>query len=284
MNRILIFLFTALTAIIVKAQTHGDESEVLRPVVTAYTVETGGCHIADTYLSPLRYSGWTAAFAYERMQAMKFDPERWIMGMKAEVGIEHTDNPAGNATIWGAGATFKWGMMRRIMAPGPVKIAAGGSTSLNLGALYTSRNGNNPVAAKASWTVNATAMASWATRIKNLPVVIRWQPILPLTGIFFSQDYGELYYEIYLGNRSNLVHGAWPGNYFALDNLITADFRFGATALRVGYHSSVLSTKINNITTRLITNSFVIGISGEWLSLSPGKRQSADARIISALY
>ncbi len=282
-HRILLSAIIALAAVFTSIAGESDIT-VLRPVMSAYTFEIGSSRIADTYLSPLRYTGWSAAFAYERMQAMKFAPEKWMMSLGFEAGLERTLNQSGNATIWGAGLTARWGMMNRITTIGPVKIAVGGSTTLNIGALYTSRNGNNPVAAKASWTVNATAMAWYNVKIKSLPITLRWQPTLPLTGCFFSQQYGELYYEIYLGDHSNLAHWAWPGNYFSLDNLLTADIRFGATALRVGYHSSILSTKVNNITTRLISNSFVIGVSGEWLSLSPDRHISADTRIISTIY
>ncbi len=256
----------------------------VRPVVSAYAVEIGSGHVADTYLSPLNYSGWTTAFSYERMQAMKFDPRRWAMQLKVDVGLTRTDNPARNASIWAAGLSGRWGMMRRWTLDNGLTLAAGGSTSINLGALYTTRNGNKPVAAKASWTVNATASASIKVRLLGKPVVVRYQPTLPLTGIFFSQQYGELYYEIYLGDRSGLVHGAWPGNYFALDNLLTADILFGATALRVGYHNSVLSTRVSNLTTRLVSHSFLIGVSGEWFSIAPGHKISHEAEVISAWY
>ena len=69
----------------------------------------------------------------------------------------------------------------------------------------------------------------------------------------------------------------------ASSNLLTADLRFGATALRIGYRGRVASSKVNNIVTREITNAFVIGVSGEWLSLSPG-RTAIDEKIISAYY
>jgi hypothetical protein len=108
--------------------------------------------------------------------------------------------------------------------------------------------------------------------------------MLPVTGAFFSPDYGELYYEIYLGNHSGLAHAAWFGNYFRLDNLLTADLRLGSTNLRLGYRADVMSTKVNNIVTRRVTHSFVIGVSGEWLSLPRSGRISDNAKIISALY
>ena len=69
-----------------------------------------------------------------------------------------------------------------------------------------------------------------------------------------------------------------------LDNLVTADLRLGATSLRLGYKGHILTSKVNNIVTREFTHSFVIGVSGEWLSLAPDHKPSDEARIISAYY
>lgn len=261
-----------------------DSVRPLRPVAAAYTFEVGSTHLADTYLSPLKYDGWSAAFRYERMQAMKFDPERWIMRLSASVEVDRTQNPARNAAMWMGAIDASWGMLRRWRLPRSLTLAAGGSTGVNLGCLYNDRNGNNPASAKAAWTVNATAMAVWNVTLGKLPVTLRYQPTVPLTGVFFSPDYGELYYEIYLGDDSGLAHCAWWGNYFAMENLLTADLRLGGTSLRLGYRNYILSTKVNDITTRMVTHAFVIGLSGEWLSLNSRHPFSHDARVISALY
>ncbi|MDE5572267.1 MAG: DUF3316 domain-containing protein [Muribaculaceae bacterium] len=280
----LISLIAAMLVMTISSESISGQ-EVLRPVMNSYTLEVGTSHITDTYLSPLKYKGQTVAFGYDRMQAMKFNPERWVMGLRIELGVDKTQNPAKNTTIWGAGVAARWGMMYKLpLSQCPVKFALGGSTGINLGALYTTRNGNNPVAAKASWTVNLTGMATWTTRLGRLPITFCYRPTLPLTGIFFSQGYGELYYEIYLGNKKNLVHGAWPGNYFYIDNPVTADLRFGATSLRIGYHNTVLSTSVNHIVTRMATHSFVLGVSGEWIGFDSRRGMSTPTRIISAIY
>lgn len=261
-----------------------DSVRPLRPVAAAYTFEVGSASLADTYISPLKYDGWSAAFHYERMQAMKFDPDRWIMRLSASVEVDRTQNPARNAVMWMGSIDASWGMLRRWKLPWSLTVAAGGSTGINLGCLYNDRNGNNPASAKAAWIVNATAMAAWNVTLGRLPVTLRYQPTIPVTGVFFSPDYGELYYEIYLGDDSGLVHAAWWGNYFAMENLLTADLHFGGTSLRLGYRNNILSTKVNHITTRVITHAFVIGLSGEWLSLNPRKPFNPQARVVSALY
>lgn len=287
MSQRLISIWAAISlACLVKATEPADYQEVLRPVASAYTLEAGSSHINDTYLTPLSYTGLNVSFSYERMQAMAFDPERWIMQLQTSLTLNRDENPAGNATMWDLSAKASWGMMRRFdVAPmAGLRLAVGGSTGLDLGALYLARNGNNPVSAKAAWTVNVTAAAIYNFKLKRLPVTLRYQPTLPVTGVFFSPDYGELYYEIYLGNRSNLVHGAWWGNYFRLDNMLTADLRLGSTNLRLGYHCDILSAKVNNIVSRRISHAFMLGVSGQWLSLPRSGRLSPNAKIISAIY
>jgi hypothetical protein len=278
------------TAVSAHAQ-HGDDAvvEPLRPVLSAYTVEVGASRIADTYLTPVRYSGLHTALHYERMQAMKFNPRNWVMQLDFQINGDRDKNFAKNATMWYLDVNARWGMMRRwtgVAALPRLTLGIGPSTDINLGALYLSRNGNNPVAAKAAWTVNVSGYAAYDVRIGRLPVTLRYQATLPAVGAFFAPDYGELYYEIWLGNRSNLAHAAWWGNYFKLDNYLTADLHFGGTSLRIGYHNNILSTKVSGIVSERITHSVSIGVTTEWLSLSLSRKKkvSDKAEIISPLY
>lgn len=282
MKRTIIYIIVLIVAVLPAYPQ--EEAATLRPVTSAYTAEIGDARLANTYLTPLKYTGWSAAFNYERMQAMKFNPDKWVMRLAAGLTLDGTENPAKNADMWRLVGEFSWGMTHRWRIPCNITLAAGGSTGVDLGVLYNSRNGNNPVAVEAAWTVNLTGYAAWNTRIGRLPLTLRDQPTLPVAGVFFSPDYGELFYEISLGNRSGLVHCAWWGNYFRMENLVTADLHFGATCLRLGLRSNVLSTKVNNIVTRVVTTAAVIGISGEWMSLNPSRGIDSKARIISALY
>ena len=284
--RIFFSIIAALAAIFASAQTDTTKMEIVRPVVSAYTLETGSSHITDTYLSPLKYTGLSAAIGYERCQAMKFCPEKWVMQLRLTAGMDYTDNPAKNVNIMGFGLSSTWGMMRKfrnVWQEG-LHIYAGGSTSLNLGALYSTRNGNNPVSAKASWTVNATAMATFALKIKSLPITLRYQPTIPICGIFFSPEYDQLYYEIYKGNTSRIVNFAQPFSYFYMDNLLTADLRLGGTTLRLGYHGTILSTEVHHIVCNMSSHNFLIGIANEWVTLSPHKKISDSSKVISSIY
>lgn len=282
MKNRLLSLFLCLCPLLLSAQS--DSTGVVRPVISAYSFEIGSSHVCDTYLTPLHYSGWSAALSYERLQAMRFAPERWIMQLDGRVEIGKTLNPARSAALWELDFRPRWGMMRRFFLPYEFSAAIGPQLSADLGVLYMARNSNNPASARAALTANATAMAVWNGRVGKLPLTLRYQPSLAVLGAFFSPDYDELYYEIWLGNHSGLCHAAWWGNYFRMDNLLTADLHFGATTLRLGYRCDIMSTKASGIVTRNVAHMFVVGITTEWLSLRSGSRRTPDARIISAMY
>lgn len=259
--------------------------EVLRPVMSFFTYGVGTAHDAETYLSPLHYDGWTMELGYGRAQAMKGAPERLTMELDVNFRLDRTLNaPARNSLEWRLSGQFRWGMMRKWtdVTPWKLTLMAGAYAGIEGGMFYLPRNGNNPVAAKASLVIGPRVAALRTIRIGRLPVRFQYRAEMPLTGIFFSPDYGELYYEIYLGNHSGLVRGAWPGNYFTYDHTLMADLVLGATTLRLGYHGVIHSSKASDIVTRAISHAFVLGVVTEWVSLDPRRRPENAPRILNA--
>ena len=259
-----------------------DGVRVIRPVNATYQIEAGTSHIADTYLSPLKYAGWHFGGSYERMQAMKFNPDSWRQQLRASVEMNSGDNRARNNSMLYGNLSVSWGMMRVWRISYGISVAVGGQAGGDLGAVYNQRNSNNPVALKADVTLDLTGYATWHTRLWRLPVMLRWQTSLPVAGAFFSPEYDELYYEIYLGNRSGLAHMAWPGNFFRWNNVVTADLDVSYTKLRVGFSSRIYSTEVNGITTRIFSYGFVLGVSGDWISVS--RRRGVDDETSRIVY
>jgi hypothetical protein len=245
--------------------------EPLRPVSSAFMVDGGSSHLLDTYLSPLKYTGWHVGFSYERNQAMKFSPEKWRQQLM--LGIEYNDgsNPAKNASLLYGNLAASWSMSRLWRLPYRLRVSVGGFVGGNLGMMYNDRNGNNPASVKADIDLGLTAALGWNFKVKKLPVNLRWQTSMPIVGAFFSPEYDELYYEISLGNKHGLAHFAYPGNMFRWDNLVTADLGLGTSSLRVGFRSQIYSSEVNHITTRNFSYAFVLGVVTDWLSVSPRK-------------
>lgn len=278
LTRILALALAMAAALAAAAQ----DARPLRPVYSAYQLAIGSALEADTYLSPLRYRGAGLGLDYQRSQAMKFDPERWVMQLSIGASASLTRNLVKNSSMPSAGVRGSWAMMRRWRLPASVTLGIGPATSLSLGASYLQRNSNNPVSARASWTVDAAAFASWRRTLGRMPLMLRYQADLSLLGAFFAPHYGQLYYQIYLGDRRGLARCAWPGNFFSLGTLLTADLTFGATTLRLGYRCRILSTKASGIVTRSVGHELVVGICAEWISLRPGKLPPSNAKTISA--
>lgn len=244
-------------------------------------VEVGSGRLADTYLSPLKYSGSHFGLLYQRYQAMGFEPEKWSMKLSLGLRGDMTENKSQNSDLVNLMAEGSWAMMHRWQLPRNFCVGIGPGLSLDLGVMYLSRNGNNPASAKFSATLDASAFASWKHKIGSLPFTILYQAKLPLTGAFFSPNYGQLYYQIYLGDTKGLAHAAWWGNFFGFENLLSVDFHFGATTLRLGYRGNFLSTKVNGLVAHEYSNSMVLGLVSEWISLSP-ERKIAASKIIAS--
>lgn len=281
MKTTLLYLLALCLAPLCALAADGTDTVALRPVESAYMLMGGSSHLADTYLTPLRYTGYSAGFMYRRSQAMKFDPRNWTMQLTIGIDGDFDQNPARNADMYAASVYGSWAMMRRWSLPQSITAGVGPGTSLDLGLLYLSRNGNNPASAKASWTLDLNAFAGWKHRIGRLPFTLRYSLRMPVTGAFFAPDYGQLYYQIYLGDRDHLAHAAWWGNFFRMDNMLSADLHFGRTTLRVGYRCDIFSSKVNHIVTRDISHMLVLGIVSDWISLCPGSKRLAPSPVIS---
>lgn len=289
MRRLFLGMGFALCAVMALAKPEDSSSvdslKSIRPVTSVFMVEGGASTLADTYLTPLFYDGWHAGFAYEHNQATAFSPANWLRRLSIKGLFDDTSNRVRNATMLNAEIEANFGFMRRLSLPvRGLKVGVGPAIDARAGVLYLSRNGNNPASAKGSVTVDAIGFASYHLKLWRLPITFRYQVDLPVVGACFSPDYGQLYYEIWLGERSGLVNPAIWGRYFRIDNLLVADLHLGSTTLRIGYHNDVISTKCHDIVSRRVTHAFTLGVVTEWISLNTRNSNSHEAQVFSAMY
>lgn len=239
-----------------------------RPITAVYSLETGRTHVTATYLTPLKYSGSDYTVSGKWSKAMPFAPEKVLMHFDAGIGWTSALNPAGNSKMIGLDIDFRWGMDWRKRLPCGLQITAGGGAGVSGGALYLIRNGNNPVEALADVSLALHASVSKPVKLGKLNLLLQDECWMPSLGIFFSPEYGETYYEIYLGNRKGLVHAGWWGNNFRIDNHLSSTIDFGKTSLSLGYRFSVYSQWACNLNTRIFTHAFTIGVVPGGLGLA----------------
>lgn len=262
---ILPFLLLLLSAGAVVAQD--SISSLPRPVTSEYRLEVGATNARSTYLSPLRYSGTLWGASGEWSKAFQKNPEHIVMTFAGGMNYRNMLNPAHSARMLGFDMKFNWGMAYRQRLPYNLQFTAGGLFDINGGALYLTRNGNNPVTVLASVGIDIDASLSYHFQIGKLPVLVSDRITIPTLGAFFSPEYGETYYEIYLGNRQGLAHCGWWGNNFCIGNLLMVKLDFGRTAMEIGYRYDYRSFYANHLVTRTAVNSFVIGVIPQGLGL-----------------
>ena len=280
-----ILLFALLTYVfpLVAYADDGESSrnDSSRPVTGIYSIEIGGKNVLATYLSPLHYKGTSLAASGAWSKAMPFNPESAIMHFNASVGLDRMLNPMHTARMLAVSASFSWGMSWRTMLPQSVQLTLGGSVGIDGGAYWLPRNGNNPVQAMGNANLALRASLGHPFKVGRLNLLLRDEVSLPSLSVFFSPEYGESYYEIYLGNRKGLVHPGWWGNNFRIDNLLSLTFDFGRTAAMIGYRFKADTQWANSLNTKIFTNAFVIGVIPGGIGLKPKARRIPSETIYS---
>jgi len=257
---------------------HAGETDSLpRPVTSVYRLEIGSSSAQSTYLSPVKYTGSSFAASGEWSKAFQKLPDHLVMRFAGEARFRNMLNTAGNARMLGLEAAFNWGMAWRTRLPYDLQLAAGADLDLSGGLLYLPRNGNNPVNAMVYAGLDLSFSLGWKTKIGRLPIVVSDRVAIPTVGAFFDPEYGESYYEIYLGNHKNLAHCGWWGNRFGIDNLLSVKLDFGRTAMEVGYRYRLTTEYANHLNTHVITNAFVIGVIPHGLGMK--KKRKANYSI-----
>jgi hypothetical protein len=232
-----------------------------RPVTSRYSLEIGGGSVLDTYLSPIKYSGVSLSLAGEWDKHVAWADSTMVMQFNGAISSVLAQNPTKNKNLYEADLNFEWGLRKEWRPIRNLTLRGGAGVGFNAGVIYKPSNNNNPATAKADVNLSLGAMARYDTHIGRLPITISDEVRLPSLSLFFSQQYAETYYEIYLGNHSGLVHAGWWGNNFCIDNLCVVDMKLSKYSLSVGYRLRVRSSYVCDINTQIVTHAAVVGLT-----------------------
>ena len=223
----------------------------------------------DTYLSNERYHGGGLTVASQISR-----PTHW---MQRRLYVQHLTQ--GNLAIAEPRSDkhktingfFHWqvGWMYHLLAEsqessvktGEWELNAGAGVQTRLGFVYNTLGGNNPASARAAVNIIAMGQVRRHFELWHKPLVATLQADVPLTGLFFTPDYGQSYYEIFsLGHHSHNVQMVNPFRAFQTNVMLTLDYRLKArTALRVGYQGQFMQSKANGLKTQDFYHNVLIG-------------------------
>ncbi len=224
-----------------------------------YTLETGSQQTIDTYISPLRYDGMPVAISGYWSRQLKSGGGRWVSEGGARMEAAFMRNPSRTAREYSFMLLGGWSMSRFVQLPYDITLRAGVGADVEAGAVYLPRNGNNPASAKFYAGAHLNAEISRRFTFLRRPMRARAGAFMPVAGAMFSPEYGEPYYEIYLGNRSGLAHFAWWGNRMRLIVAPSLDISFRCGTFSLGYRYGLLSSYVNGLHTRIISHTVAIG-------------------------
>jgi hypothetical protein len=232
-------------------------SQIEKIMYEGTAIGFGNYQLQDTYLSPFIYKGWGGRIINERMTILQPQFSRQqIIG----VDITTTRNPAESVNDFGAFVDYSLAYHYHFLPENAFNILAGATGHIMGGFIYNTGNGNNPLSAKVDLNLSLSFMALYTFYVKHHPVSLRYQGLLPFSGIFFAPPYGASYYEIFNeGNTSDIIAFNSFHNKFSVKNYVTVDIPVSTATMRLGYLFSYYTTDVKDIQTRIFSSTFMIG-------------------------
>ncbi len=231
----------------------------------------GSSSILETYLTPYSYSGtdYRLTCSSETIRGA----EKWLSRHELSLDYSQTTNFSGRGLYHNGFIDYNYHFLRRYTLSDRWLLAGGAGGDLLVGAIYNSRNSNNPAQAKLNLNSEVTALAEYRFKMLRKAVSVRYQTSVPLLGVGFAPEYGQSYYEIFrLGNSDGVVNLLSLHNQWAVNNRVTFQIPCYGYDLQIGYFNTIYQSRIHQNETSLISHNFTIGISGDFLRLDKSKR------------
>jgi Protein of unknown function (DUF3316). len=244
-----------------------SQEKPIRSITSSTMIGLGVSEILDTYLTPLDYMGAQIQLINERLQVASYGKGKWVNQQLVGADFSANDNEAQNGLLMSGFLNYSWTTMRRAQVMPGLTLMAGPMAMGETGFIYNVRNTNNPVSAKLALAVGGSAMAIYQINIwPRFPITARYQMSMPMMRVFFSPHYEQSYYEIFsLGNKKGIFRFGSFNNTFDMNSLLTLDMPLGALNLRIGFYTKIQNTHVYQIKNRRISNTFLVGISKEFL-------------------
>lgn len=262
MNKRLLILSFCLSVGVLSLRS--QEERVSKPTTLSLLAGYGSSSVLETYLSPYSYAGTNFRLIGEAFKVNR--NEKYAHQHLLNLEYSNTTNFSGRGQILTGFFNYSYGLFRCYKPSAGLSLLAGGASDVLIGAIYNTRNSNNPAQAKVNVNFNLSGIATYNFSIKKIPFTLRYQIQIPVLGAGFSPEYGQSYYEIFsLNNTKGIVHLLSVHNQWAMQNLITLEVPIYGTSMRFGYYNNIYQSRINNLETSLISHNFVVGFSADLL-------------------
>ncbi|MDL2256724.1 DUF3316 domain-containing protein [Bacteroidales bacterium OttesenSCG-928-I14] len=256
---IYILLLSIISLILPSIKLEAQESRMIDYSYRSHMIGIGAVQSYDTYLSPLNYKGTGFNYMYETLR--KRDDNKLMYQHLFNLDFASSSNPSGTANCLMGGIEYNFGLYHRLYKNEGLELAAGGQIDALFGVLYNSRNGNNPASPKIHLNLNMSAIASYSFKLFEHSFMLRYQINLPFAGLMYANDFGQSYYEMDLTGYTGLFHFSSFHNQLMMRNILSLDYCDNHHTFRIAYMNNSYGTHINDLETRVLSNTFLIGIT-----------------------
>lgn len=231
----------------------------------------GSGYIYDDYLSPLPHQGLSMLFSCGTSKPLNwglsdemnltFENAKWSNQFSFSINPVYSKSLTGSRLLHG-NADFTDYLIRQIIHRTNWSASLGGFLALGGGGRYCLANGNNPASLDLFVDLGITALTDYRFKLWNKPMTLNYQGSLSLSGMAFSPEYAESYYEIfYLGNNENNLKYTNPLNnqHWRQQLSLSIPLSKRKSSLRLNIRNDGHITLYNNIRTRVMTTHFSAG-------------------------
>lgn len=263
----------------INAQNIEDVSDP-KVINRAVSYGVGYSNIFDTYLSPQEYKGIDFRVTRETNRMTHLWNSNVSLHNFLQADLSYTHNHVDNNNSFAGLLNWNIGLHYQFRISPSFKILAGALIDANIGFIYNLRNGNNPANAKLYLNLAPSGMAIWKTRIKSLPITLRYQVNVALMGVMFSPHYGQSYYEIFsVGNDKGVVKFTSLHNQPSMRQFISMDLPIKQVKLRLSYIMDIQQAKVNHIKSHSYSHVFTVGFVTDLIKLRPKVSQHIPANL-----
>lgn len=240
--------------------------------LVATSMGLGGIANFDHYMSLNKYTGSQMVVSNYRMMSR---PEaRVFENIERECVVSFagmTDKAGlGLSLMAYVGYMNKWNYI--LLEHEHLTIYGGPSLISRIGGLYNVRNSNNPSQAYLHCSFAPQINATYRFQIFNYPMAVSAYLALPLFGVSFAPDYGELYYEMYISNRIlDDIRFISPLNYSSVYSRLSLDMPLKRCQMRISCDYNALYTDIGSNARAMMNGIVYVGLVRKFKSLDYAK-------------
>lgn len=257
-----ILLILMLFSLVSKAQTvrvgHMPDEGAF---TTVNSLGGGYSAVYDSYLSANRYTGYNIVYSNEGVYNIEgarifeyFEDEYLFTLSRLK---DDADYSLSYALSLDATIRFDY----KFFESDRLTLHTGPGLAARIGVTYNPHNSNNPAQANFYCMLAPHIAGIWRFSIADTPLALGVKSTIPLLGVAFAPEYGQLYYEIYeYDGYKNSFHFAWPLVMPTIHNRISLDFPLGDTLLRLSYNQNYSFQHYSDNISAASNHSLMIGV------------------------